>query len=570
MRRPSAALGFALAALASTAPAAAAKPHVAEFTRALAPAASSHAAAADTRHQTPTLRPGRRFDLIGLRWRGAAPARDARVQVRVHGRWGRWVPLAGAGDHGPDGAAPTHGTDPVWTGGADALRLTWRGAPRHLRLHFVRITHRPQLRPQARTAQQQGGPPPIYPRSSWDPFNQCPPRTNPQYGEVDMAFVHHTVTANDYGPGDTAAMILAICRYHRNSNGWNDVGYNFLVDKYGQLFEGRAGGIDQPIVGAQAQGWNDVSTSVSNLGTYSSTPVSQAALDAMADLLAWKLPWHFDPVTGTVTLTSPGGSLNRYPAGRRVTFERISGHRDGGKTSCPGGALYAQLPELRSLAEERVGQFSAPPPPTDAGAVTFTAASRALQFPEPAELSGTLTGQGRVSIQVQSAGRFVTIAKAQPAADGTWNLELPLKSGRVLRAIQVLPDGRAGAASDPIRLTVTPTLTARAPARVLAGRNAILRGTIGPQRRVLSLSLALERGGRLVTLARRTLLARDGVFLTAVRLTRPGLYRLHVRFAGDLGTRPASSDVYVRAVRKRSALHPTTQTVSGGSAGPQG
>jgi hypothetical protein len=309
---------------------------------------------------------------------------------------------------------------------------------------------------------------------------------------------------------------------------------------------------------------------VSNLGTYSSTPASQAALDAMADLLAWKLPWHFIPVTGTVTLTSPGGSLNRYPAGRQVTFQRISGHRDGGKTSCPGGALYAQLPELRSLTEERVGQFAAPAPPTDAGAVTLTAASRALLYPEPAELSGTLTGQGRVSIQVQSAGRFVTIAKAQPAADGSWSLELPLKSGRVVRALQVLPDGRAGATSDPVQLTVTPTLTARAPARVLAGRSAVLRGTIAPQRRALSLSLALQRRGRLVTVARRALLARDGVFLSSVRLTRPGLYRLHVRFAGDLGTRPASSDVYVRAVRNRSALHRPTQTVSGGAAGPQG
>ena len=495
------------------------------------------------------------------------------MQVRAHGRWGRWVPLADAGDHGPDGAGPTHGTDPVWTGGADALRLTWRGAPRHLRLHFVRITHRPHPRPVARTAQEQGQPPAMFSRSSWDPFNQCPPRTTPQYGTVEMAFVHHTVTANDYAPGDTAAMILAICRYHRNSNGWNDVGYNFLVDKYGQLFEGRAGGIDQPIVGAQAQGWNDVSTSVANLGTYSSTPVSSAALDAMADLLAWKLSWHFVPVTGTVTLTSPGGSLNRYPAGRQVTFQRISGHRDGGRTSCPGGALYAQLPELRSLVEERVGQFAAPAPPPDAGAVTLTAASRALLYPEPAELSGTLTGQGRVSIQVQSAGRFITIAKAQPATDGTWSLELPLKSGRVVRAIQVLPDGRAGAASDPIQLTVTPTLTARATARVLAGRSVTLRGTVAPQRRVLSLSLALQRAGRFVTVARRSLLARDGVFVTPVRLTRAGLYRLHVRYGGDLGTRPAAEDVYVRAVRHRSSLRPSSppaKTVNGGAAGPQG
>ena len=72
--------------------------------------------------------------------------------------------------------------------------------------------------------------------------------------------MHHTVNANDYGPEDSAAIVLGIARYHRDHNGWNDIGYNFLVDQYGQIFEGRAGGIDLAIVGAQAQGFNSVST----------------------------------------------------------------------------------------------------------------------------------------------------------------------------------------------------------------------------------------------------------------------------------------------------------------------
>jgi hypothetical protein len=568
MRRPSAALGLALAALAGSAgpsPAATARPHIAEFTHALSGGATAAAAV----HRSGVLRPGRRFDLVGLRWRGRVDARDVRAQVRVRGRWGRWFPLASADDHGPDGAVATHGTDPAWTGGADAIRLTWRGSPRHLRLHFVRVTHRPHPRPLARAAQE-GGPPPILPRSAWDPFNQCPPRTTPEYGTVDMAFVHHTVTANDYGPGDSAAMILAICRYHRNGNGWNDVGYNVLVDKYGQLFEGRAGGIDQPIVGAQAQGWNSVSTSVSNLGTYSSVPASQAAIDALADLLARKHTWHGVPVIGTVTLTSPGGSLNRWPAGQNVTFQRISGHRDGGKTSCPGGALYAQLPGLRDLAASRVDQYAAAQPAPGAGSVTMTAVTRTLFYPEPAQLSGKLTGGGRVSIQVQSAGSYVTIARADPAPDGSWSAQLPLNTGHVLRALQVLPDGQPGAVSQPISVTVSPALSASAPSRILAGRRVVLRGTIGPQRRVLSLSLARESGGRLVTVAQRRLLASRGAFRSTVLLSRPGLYRLHVRFAGDLGTRPASSDVYVRAVRHASSLHRRRQSVNGGAEGPQG
>ncbi len=252
--------------------------------------------------------------------------------MRVHGRWRRWVAVPEAGDHGPDGAGPTHGTDPVWTGGAEALQLRWRGAPRALRARFVRVTRRPRIRAVARAAQG-GAMPAIVRRSEWDPADRCHPRATPEYGTVQMAFVHHTVSANEYGPEDSAAIVLSICRYHRDSNGWNDLGYNFLVDKYGRLFEGRAGGMDRAVVGAQAQGWNSQSTSVSNLGTYSSVPQSDAALQAMAQLLAWKLPLHGVPVAGSVTLTSAGGSLNRYPAGGRATFERISGHRTAARPS---------------------------------------------------------------------------------------------------------------------------------------------------------------------------------------------------------------------------------------------
>ena len=109
----------------------------------------------------------------------------------------------------------------------------------------------------------------IITRSAWG-GDSVPPREAPLYGDVQLAFVHHTVTANDYAPEDSAGIVLGIARYHRNSNGWNDIGYNFLVDKYGQIFEGRAGGIDQPIVGAQAQGWNSHSTGISCIGTFTS------------------------------------------------------------------------------------------------------------------------------------------------------------------------------------------------------------------------------------------------------------------------------------------------------------
>ena len=86
--------------------------------------------------------------------------------------------------------------------------------------------------------------PAIIPRTQWG-GDGVPPRSGPAYGQVQLAFVHHTVNANDYGPEDSAAIVLGIAKYHRDHNGWNDVGYNFVVDQYGQIFEGRAGG-DRP------------------------------------------------------------------------------------------------------------------------------------------------------------------------------------------------------------------------------------------------------------------------------------------------------------------------------------
>ncbi|HEX8205228.1 MAG TPA: peptidoglycan recognition protein, partial [Solirubrobacteraceae bacterium] len=339
----------ALVLLALAPPAAAAGPRASDFELAVPAPAPAGARAASAAWTSPVLRPVGRFDVFGLRWRSASE--HVRVEARVRDPWKGWRRWVEVGH-----AHSARGTDPVWAGGADALQLRVRGRARGLRLHFVRAAA-PAARPRATTAArrqaQAGAAPAIVPRSEWEGDGQCTPRDAPTHGEVRMAFVHHTVTANDYGPEDSASMVLGVCRYHRNSNGWDDVGYNFLVDKYGTIFEGRAGGIDQAIVGAQAQGYNSVSTGVANLGTYEDVPQTDAAIDAVARLLAWKLPLHGAPVEGEVSVVSAGGSSNKYPSGRTVTFQRISGHRDGNSTACPGAQLYAQLPRVRELAAGR-------------------------------------------------------------------------------------------------------------------------------------------------------------------------------------------------------------------------
>jgi uncharacterized protein with LGFP repeats len=188
-------------------------------------------------------------------------------------------------------------------------------------------------------------------RADWGADRYCRPRAPSEEGQVKAVFVHHTATANSYSASDGRSIVLGICRYHRDTNGWDDIGYNFLVDKYGQIYEGRNGGVRRANVGAQAQGWNAQSTGIANIGTFDSSGQSSAGLRALDRLITWKLEVHHTPLGGRVTLTSAGGSTNRYPEGRRVTFDRISGHRDGNLTDCPGDALYGQLPRLRRAVE---------------------------------------------------------------------------------------------------------------------------------------------------------------------------------------------------------------------------
>ena len=148
-------------------------------------------------------------------------------------------------------------------------------------------------------------------------------------------------------PAQSAAIVRGIQRYHVQGNGWNDIGYNFLVDRFGQVFEGRAGGIARNVVGAHAQGFNTGSVGVAVLGTYSAAGIEQPAKDALVALLAWRLDVaHVDPASSVVW---PSGGNSRYPAGTPVSLRAVSGHRDTGPTSCPGQVLYDTLPELAAL-----------------------------------------------------------------------------------------------------------------------------------------------------------------------------------------------------------------------------
>jgi flagellar hook assembly protein FlgD len=300
-------------------------------------------------HESAARRAPVRFDLVGLHWKG-----KGRVWFRtapVPGRWSPWHPAAPeAGDlpgaRSREARARRGWTlgSPYWTGPATTIQYRLAGGVSGLRAYF--IWSDPSTPPSrfAAGASPRAVQPAIIRRSDWG-ADESIVRASPYYASaVHFAVVHHTAGTNSYSASESAAIVRGIERYHVLANGWNDIGYNFLVDKYGQVFEGRAGGIARNVVGAHAQGFNTGSTGVAVLGSYETQTISAAARAALVGLLAWRLDVaHVNPLS-RVTWISGGNP--KYPAGMAVTLHAISGHRDTGPTACPGGTLYAQLPGI--------------------------------------------------------------------------------------------------------------------------------------------------------------------------------------------------------------------------------
>jgi hypothetical protein len=212
-----------------------------------------------------------------------------------------------------------------------------------VRAHYVwsPVESAPARPPRSLAAAEE---PAIVPRLSWG-ANELIKRGTPSYAaSLQFAVVHHTAGTNSYTAAQSAAIVRGIQVYHVRGNGWNDIGYNFLVDKFGQVFEGRFGGIEANVVGAHAQGFNTGSTGVAVLGNYGGTGITAAARAALVDLLAWRLDVaHVDPLR---TLNALSGGNPRFPSGVPVFLRGISGHRDTGFTDCPGARLYATLDTL--------------------------------------------------------------------------------------------------------------------------------------------------------------------------------------------------------------------------------
>lgn len=171
---------------------------------------------------------------------------------------------------------------------------------------------------------------------------------------VKAAFVHHSATGNNYTCKQAPSVLRSIYRYHVKSSGWRDFGYNFAVDKCGNIYEGRAGGVTKAVLGAHTLGFNTNTMGIAVLGSYASTNPPAAAVTAVSKLTAWKLGLFGRNPKGKITLVS-GGS-NKYKAGVKVKMNVISGHRDGFATECPGARLYKKLGKARTSSAKLQGR----------------------------------------------------------------------------------------------------------------------------------------------------------------------------------------------------------------------
>lgn len=396
------------------------------------------------------------FTMVGLHWQGTGTV-SFRTRA-LDGRWSAWRPAAPEDEDQPDHGSVERTADaawrignPYWTGVADRVEVRTAGHVSRVRSFTIWSSTGP--RPLRRV--QLAGSPQIVPRSAWV-ANELITKPSTYAPAVRFAVIHHTAGNNTYTQAQSAAIVQGIQLYHVKGNGWNDIAYNFLVDRFGQVFEGRAGGIDKPVIGAHAEGFNAGSVGIAVIGSYGSTGISKAASDAIANLLAWRLDVaHVDPLS-TLTWTSGGNA--RYPKGIPVFLRAVSGHRDTGFTDCPGDALYRSLGGVATRAAA-IGLPKIYEPATTGkpgGLIRFTARLSAF-----GSWNLTVTDPATATVVARAHGRGLTVdwtwdATTQTAPRFTWTLE----SSGALPATGTI--GRAPA--PPPATTTTPGTTTAPPA----------------------------------------------------------------------------------------------------------
>jgi hypothetical protein len=524
------------------------------------------------------------FVLAGIDWQGPAQTRIELRARRVAGGWTPWVQASVLGHDSDRGETIAHALvgEPIWTGSADAVQLRSAGVVEGVNVHLVLAAAvagpdavadsgavaGPGADGVASAAQGLAlatphlpagpGQPPIIARAAW--ASGLLPRVAPAYGDVRMAFVHHSVNANGYSSAEVPAMLRSIYVFHTYVRGWNDFGYNFAVDSYGRIWEGRAGGIDRPVIGAQAGGYNVESFGAVLLGDFSETLPTSNARGALAHLIAWKMALHGVPVTGRVTVEvdPPDAYYTRFRPGQHVSLPRVAGHRDGCTTDCPGYDMYVNgMPPLRRSVAQLVGRqfaltlaigpargsaYALDPYPIARGTkikratyldletVTVTAGRQLAVHGFLRTFAGSPLKSARIALQDLSSTRHddaeKLLTRAVTRADGLWVALLKPHSNLLLRALHA--DAPA-AASSLIALGVKPELSL---ALTPTSGGVRVSGTVTPAKEQIQLEVRSAAGAQRVV-QRTTVEADDGNFATTMR-PAPGRYWVTARTEADV------------------------------------
>ena len=311
-----------------------------------------------------------RFSTVGVTWTPTSGAAAAAVEIRTRalsGEWSDWVSLENESDEKPSEATRV-GTAPYFVGDSDGVEVRASSNATTTSLPGLKVSlvdapvvaadsNPATVAPAAATSASSL--PKLYPQpkivsragwgadESWRSINGKGCATPKIDATILGAVVHHTAGSNSYSASQSASIVRGIYTYHVKSQGWCDIGYNFLVDKYGTVFEGRAGGVNVPVHGAHATSWNTNTVGVSMMANWDTATPSTTVLNSVANVIAWKLEGYYRDPKGTVTL-----------AGKKVNV--IFGHGDVMSTSCPGKNMRSRMGDLRNRVDSKIGSWNTP------------------------------------------------------------------------------------------------------------------------------------------------------------------------------------------------------------------
>ena len=223
--------------------------------------------------------------------------------------------------------------------------------------------------------------PTIRPRSDWalspeSAEHRAPTGPIPEEPDVRFLLVHHTASTNDYEPNEVASQIQGFFDFHTGpEKAWPDVAYNFFIDRFGDIWEGRTGSIERAVAADATGGSQGFAQLCCLVGNYSDEDFTPAQRASLVSLLAWlSVRFGIDPTPGATTTFESRGS-NLWPAGQTVVARTISGHRDMSLTACPGDIVYGHLDhDLPAEVTQTVASLQTTATPTSTTAATPTTA----------------------------------------------------------------------------------------------------------------------------------------------------------------------------------------------------